>query len=177
MSLRSFLEEDHAGTLEKTRQFQTLLVNLQYEGKASRGSNLKQIGELLRFFKDEVSRHMRIEERIEFPFFKTHLPRLEFLIELLSAEHREFRRNIHALEFLWAQLARSSRASSHPKWMERFTGRAGYVANLLQGHLQEESKILYRVADRLLRGEEKKALVKKIRASRNGSSCSRRWAR
>jgi len=47
--------------------------------------------------------------------------------------------------------------------MERFTGRAGYVANLLKGHLQEESKILYRVADRLLRNEEKRALMKKIR--------------
>jgi len=163
MSLRSFLEEDHAGTLEKVNEFQNLLVNLQYEGKAWRGSNLKQIGGLLRFFKKEVGRHMRIEEEVEFPFLKTHLPRLECLIEFLSAEHREFRRNLRALEFLWAQLARNSRASSHPKWMERFTGRAGYVANFLKGHLQEESKILYRVADRLLRSEEKRALVKKIR--------------
>lgn len=173
MDLKSFLERDHTETLEKAEQFQKLLLNLQYEGKASRGHNLKQIGEMLRFFKEEVGRHMRIEEKVEFPFLETRLPRLEFLIALLTAEHREFQRNIRTLQFLWAKLARNGGRRTHPQWIERFKGRAGYLTSLLQGHLQEESRILYRLGDRLLHPDEKKALVRKIRMSKSKRSCSR----
>lgn len=167
--LEALLGEDHIETLAKAGHLQKILLHLQYEGKAARGKNLKQIDAVLRFFKHEVNGHMREEEKVIFPYLRRHVPRLEPLLSLLVSEHREFRRKIRILAFLGTRLAGPNLHFDGTRAIEKLKETGNYLVCLLKGHLQEESEILYRVADRELRVNEKERLVKKVREG------ERRW--
>ncbi len=160
--ITEFLEDHHDETLQKTRHLQDILIHLQYEGKPSFGKNLKQAREVLRFFEHEVSDHMGEEEKILFPFLQAHVPKLEPLISLLCSEHRTFKKNLGCFKFLLAELAKSKSDMNRSKIMEKVKETGNHLTYLLQSHLEEESEILYRAADRELRKDEKRELASKI---------------
>lgn len=155
------VEGDHVKILQKARRFQDALTHLQYEGKASWGKNLRRAHELSRFLSHEVNGHMGEEERIVFPFLQSHIPKLESLISLLCMEHQDFRENLTSFKSLLETLAKKD-AGQNGKLMKKLGEKGMYLIYLLQGHLQEESGILYKVADRELRGDEKREIIKKL---------------
>lgn len=158
----NLFEKDHDDTLQKTHRLEEILVHLRYEGNASLGKNVKQAREVLAFFSREVQRHMRDEERVLFPFLKTHLPRLEPLVLYLSSEHQDFRRHVTRFKFLLAKLSKRKGPRDCGEAIGKLKETGIYLVHLLRAHLQGESDILYKVADRELRQDEKKMLEKRF---------------
>lgn len=160
-SLRELLE-DSAETLEKINELQEILVNLRYEGRHQLGKNLRQVEGVLDFFNGELMEHVEFEEEVIFPFIKRHIPKLEPLILLLSSEHEEFKRNLRSFHFWLKEFSRERGPLNHGKLIEKVREAGNYLICLLQIHLEEESEILYRVADQELRSNEKRELQKQI---------------
>lgn len=156
------LENHHEETLRKADHLKEILIHLQYEGKPSLGKNLRKAGEILEFFQGEVNKHMEEEERILFPFLETHLPRLESLISLLRSEHQNFKRHASCFNFLLDRLEGEKDELEREKLIEKLRETGMYLVYLLQGHLQEESEILYRAAEQQLKSDEKKKLAKQL---------------
>lgn len=165
--LAALLERDDNLVIQKTKGLQNALIHLRFEGKASLGKNLRKISDILRFFNRDVDKHMREEEKALFPYLQNHLPKLGSLISLLQSEHREVRRNMKCFHFLLGQLIRN-RKSLHlnGEIIENLKETGSYLTCLLQGHLMEESEILYRAADHGLHPIEKENLVRKIKKCR-----------
>ena len=163
--ISGLLEDPHEETREKIRHFQKTLVHLHFEGKASRGKNMRQAREALGFFNREVSGHMDQEEKILFPFLETHLPRLGPFLSVLRAEHRDFKKKLRHFEFCLDKFAEDE-GGRPGKIMERLKETGTYLIYLLQNHLREETEVLYKIADRELRREEKSRLINRIRVLR-----------
>lgn len=157
------LGEDTEGTLHKLDELQELLLHLRYEGKHLLGKNLKRGEEVSSFFEGELSRHMALEEEVLFPFLKNHLPRLEPLILLLTSEHEEFKRCLRTFRFWLKELSQNKNPLSQGRILEEVKESGTYLTYLLESHLQEESGILYRVADEELRPGEKRELVRQAK--------------
>lgn len=155
-------EKDHDDTLQKTYRLEEILVHLRYEGKVSLGKNLKQAREVLAFFSREVQRHMADEERVLFPFLKAHLPRLEPLVHYLSSEHQDFRRQVARFKLLLSRLSKKKASLNRDKVIGKLKETGIYLVHLLRAHLQGESEILCKVADRELRQDEKKELKRRF---------------
>lgn len=156
------LLEDAAETLEKIERLREILTNLRYEGRHRLGKNLRQAEEVLDFFNGELMEHVDLEEGVVFPFIKNHIPKLEPLILLLSSEHEEFKRNLRSFEFWLNELAKGRANLDHGRLIEKARETGNYLTYLLRNHLQEESEILYRVADQELRFSEKKELRRQV---------------
>lgn len=162
-SLAEMIEGEGEDTLEKIHVLQDILVNLRYEGRHRLGKNLKEADEVLAFFNGELTEHVHLEEEVIFPFIKSHIPRLETLILMLCSEHEEFRRNLRSFKFWLGEVAKGKSNLDHGKLIEKVRETGNYLTYLLQNHLQEESEILYRVADQELRSKEKKELCSRVR--------------
>jgi len=161
--LVEIIEGDTEDTLQKIEELREILVNLRYEGRHRLGKNLKEADEVLAFFKGELADHVDLEEKVIFPFVKSHVPKLEALILMLCSEHEEFRRNLRSFEFWLDELAKGKVNLDHGRLMEKVRETGNYLTYLLQNHLQEESEILYRVADQELRSDEKRELERRVR--------------
>ena len=144
------------------------MIHLQYEGKISLGKNLREAGEILRFFKQEIEEHMVEEEKILFPFLKTHLPRLDPLMLYLSSEHQDFRRHVAWFKFFLDKLSKKQRPSDRGEAIQKLKGVGIYLIHLLRAHLQGENEILCKVADRELRQDEKKELKRRLQRESSG---------
>lgn len=162
------LLEDSAETLEKIERLQEILINLRYEGRHQLGKNLKQAEEVLDFFNGELMEHVDFEEEVIFPFIKSHIPKLEPLILLLSSEHEEFKKNLRSFEFWLNELAKGKANLDHGRLTEKVRQTGNYLTYLLQNHLQEESEVLYRIADQELRSDEKRELERRVRERLGG---------
>jgi len=172
------VEGDYRETLQKARHFQVVLTHLQYEGKASWGRNIQRARELSRFLSQEVNGHMGEEERTVFPFLQSHIPKLESLISLLCLEHQDFKKNLISFQSLLETLAKK-RSGARGRLMGKLKEKGMYLIYLLQGHLLEESGILYKVAERELRRDEKRELIRRIRVTKHPSEIKikRRYAK
>lgn len=156
------IEGDREDTLRKIRELREILVNLRYEGRHQLGKNLKAANGVLAFFKGELADHVEREEKIVFPFIQSHIPRLEPLILLLSSEHEEFRRNLRGFQFWLKELEKTKGNLDYGKLVEKVREMGNYLTYLLENHLEEESGILYRVADQELRADEKRELERRV---------------
>ena len=168
MTIVQLLGEDHGETFQKTRELEELLTGLCYEGKASLGKNLRKARELTDYFNHELKKHMGVEEKTTFPFLAAHLPKLATLISLLCTGHEEVRKNLRAFEFWIRQLAREKNSLRRGPLIEKARERGIYLIHHLENHFEEETEILYRVADQELRLKEKRELLKRVRPESNG---------
>ena len=161
--LVEILEGDYEETLEKIREFREILVNLRYEGRHRLGKNLREAREALGFFTGKLARHIEVEEKVVFPFLQRYLPKLDPLILLLGSEHEEFKKNLRSFQFWLKEAGGGKNHLDHGRLLEKVRETGNYLTYLLQNHLQEESGILYRVAENELRPGEKRELVKRVR--------------
>ena len=111
---------------------------------------------MIGFFEKEVVRHMKTEEKELFPFLQRHIPRLESVICLLSAEHEDFRRGFKTFKRLFLKLYRNPKSTLRA--MDNARGEGMRLAFLLKGHLWAEGEILHKTAWRELRPAEKRRL-------------------
>lgn len=165
------IEEGHTETLQKTDRLEEVLTNLRYEGKPSFGKNVREARELLDFFNEELIEHVAQEDEVLFPFLKTHLPKLESAIGLLQAEHEDFRKKLEGFKFLLGEVKKQDRESERAKLIEKICEQGTYLIYLLHNHIRAETEVIYKVAERELRPDEKKKLSKQVeeRANKEGS--------
>lgn len=156
------LERGHTDTLQKTSQLEKALLNLRFEGKPSLGKNLRQAEEVLEFLRNQLMRHIRLEEKVIFPFLVTHIPKLESVIHLLQGEHDEFRKNVEDFHFELAAASKAKAGSNSGKTLERVQETGTYLVYLLRNHIQAEHQSVYKVIHSELRPAEKKELARKI---------------
>ena len=163
VSLVRDLEQTHSETLEKADRFYEILIKLRYEGKVSLGKNCRDAKEVLKFFSGEHHQHMECEERIIFPFLKTHVPKLESIIHLLLAEHRDFKRNLLIFEHSIHELDKGKNDSERATILEKIKEVGTYLIYLLKSHNQFESASVYKVIDQELHPDEVEEIEKQIR--------------
>ena len=166
------LDHGHAQTFEKTDELREILTRLCHEGRVSLGKNLKEAREVLKFFKKELVDHVEKEEEAVFPFLETHLPKLQSAISLLRSEHEDFRRNLRRFQNWLAELSRKRKGTGYGKIVEKAKESGTYLTYLLQNHLQIED-VVFRIADRELRREEKMELGRLQRRKSHGARRTR----
>lgn len=159
-SIFGILEKEHKTTLDRIDEFYDALKRLRYEGKLNLGRNLAEVRGLATYFRKELDGHMREEERVLFPFLRTHIPRLEPLVALLLSEHDDFRGSLEGLEAALEDFKRHEFMKS--SLIEKICEHGTYLICLLRSHMWVESHNLYKAADRELRPDEKKSLILRI---------------
>lgn len=161
-SIVEILRRSDVETLQMAYTLQKIVTHLNYEGKPSWGKNLREGGKILHSLKRHLSCHLNEEERIVFPFLKTHIPKLEPLIAILHSEHEDLRKSLRRFQFWLGKLGKEKNKLIRRKGIERLRGMGIYLTCLLQSHAQEEIKVLYKVAEKELWEGEKKSLLQKI---------------
>ena len=168
-----FLEEDHQMTLDTLENLDMALLGLQFEGKSSRGKNLKQLRSILGFFQGRLMKHMEREEQVIFPFLESHVPKLASVIHLLEAEHEDFKKNLKGFRALLQEIFGGRNGMSRVNTINEIRKTGIYLIYLLRSHVRAESKAVYQILERELRPAEKKELVRQIAGceKRGGSRC------
>ncbi len=157
----SILEKDSKTTLRNLNKFYEVLVNLRFEGKQNVAKNMIRLRGLVSYFQEEVKAHMREEEKVLFPFLRTHIPRLEPMICLLVSEHGDFRNSLKDLNLSLSVFKKVN--SDKTRIIHQFNEQGIHLICLLRGHMSVETKTLYRAADNELRPDEKKRLIDQIK--------------
>jgi len=157
------LEQSHQETLLRTDWFYEILLKLRYEGKPSLGKNLRDAGEVLKFFHGEHSRHMSCEENIIFPFLVIHVPKLESVIGVLNADHDDFKNKLQTFKDLISELAKDKTDSDRTAILEKIREVGTYMICLLKSHNQFESASIHKVMETELHPDEIEELQKQIR--------------
>lgn len=152
------LEYHDRSILSRVDDFQNALERLTFEGKVSVGKNLSQIEHAVVFFKRDLERHMALEDKRLFPYLATHIPKLEPVLNVLQAEHEDFREGLHELDEWVRKLRRAGKVTADR--IERIKNRGCYLALLLRSHLWEESQALDKTVNRVLRADEKRELAR-----------------
>lgn len=152
------LEGAHTEVSDEIKRLEEAVHNLQFEGKASLGRNLKQIRAALTFFSSSLVKHIELEEKVLFPFLGSHIPKLESVIHLLIAEHEDFKRNYEDLGLFIDSLTDQTSEVDRTKMIKKIQETGTYMVYLLKNHLRVEDKGVYGVAQQELRAEEKKEL-------------------
>lgn len=156
--------------LSELKRLEGALKNLQFEGRASRGENAKELDSILRFFKEELSAYIEAEEKIFFPFLESHLPKLGSILQVLSAEHAEIQRNLNDLARLARMVPNAKSEAKRSRQMSEIWEKGTYVIYLLRLHLRVEEKSVYEVAARELRMGEKAKLLAVLKEKEECSS-------
>lgn len=157
------LEQSHQETLLKTNGFQEILLKLRYEGKPSVGKNLRDADQVLKFFHGEHSRHMNCEENVIFPFLIIHVPKLEAVIDVLRADHHDFKNKLQLFENLIGELAKDRTDSDRAAILEKIREVGTYMIYLLRSHNQFESVSIHKVMQTELHTDEIEELQNQIR--------------
>lgn len=142
--------------------FHEALINLRYEGRAALAKNLACIEHLLRFVRRNVIKHVEFEEFAAFPFLKTHIPKLEGVIQLLRSEHEDLVWSCQRFEFLIKEFSASAKTKACGRSLEKLEDAGAYLRHLLQSHMRVESQSIYKMAERELHLQEKQGLKKLI---------------
>ncbi len=141
--------------MEKTNQLDEVLTHLRYEGKVQLGKNTEELEKLVAYFKKQLLTHVKKEEAV-FSFLHTRIPKLDPLLHLLQAEHKELKVNIEVLEFLSRDLAQEKGDAHRIQIIEKLKEKGTYLIYFLRHHLQVEEEGIYMAADKDLKKEEKK---------------------
>lgn len=157
------LERRRAKTLEALERVNRALIGFRYEGKPSFGKNISQTKKVFKLFNSELRAHLRIEDKVLFPFAESHLPKLELLIRLLRAEHDDLKKRVSYFSSLFKKVPAGNSAHEYSGWVRRVSDTGTYAAHLLKHHLKVRSKGIDRVVLRELRPDEKRELGDRIR--------------
>lgn len=157
ISIFDAFECDQKVAFKKLNDLYDVLQRLRYEGKIQTGKNSRELSRLLVFFKEDLIAHIREEEKVLFPFLKTHIPKLEPVIRLLLSEHEDCRETLKELLRSYHQFETSR--GRKPGVVHQIYEQGIYFICLVRSHLWVESQNLYKVADRELHVAEKKRIV------------------
>ena len=153
------IEQDHKECLQRTDELFEAMSNLRFEGKAALGRNTQDIRKILDFLQGNFVPHMKLESVI-FSYLEMHIPRLESIIKILLAEHKELKVNLEVLQFLLGDLLEEKSESRRPQTIEKLKDKATYFIYLLRNHIQAEDESIYKALEQELHRDEKEELFK-----------------
>ncbi len=157
--LHEILQNGTDKTLKKVQGLEKILNHLRFEGKASLGKSLKEAREIQIFFAKDLARHIPFEEGVVFPFFKTHVPRVEPMIWLLQEEHQDLSIYLKTFKTGLDELSKAKKGRERIRILDKVLVTGNYLIYLLRNHLHTEKKYLCRIVDRELKENEKKKLA------------------
>src|SRR3989344_521546 len=159
MSLNQAYDE----VLENVGYLEEALIGLRYEGKALRGKNLKKVHDVLEFLDVKLAPFVILEEEIIFPFIEAHIPRMNSLVCLLKAQHKELKENLERFKSLFGKLDHENFDAENGKVLEKLRGQGTYLVHLIRHDIQVKSQSIYKIAGRELREDEKEELEEKAK--------------
>ena len=158
------LQQEHKEALEKTNQLDEVLTHLRFEGKVQLGKNTDDLERLIAYFKKQLLTHVKKEEAV-FSFLQTRIPKLDPLLHLLQAEHKELKVNIEVLEFLSHDLSQEKGDAHRIQIIEKLKEKGTYLIYFLRHHLQVEEEGVYLAIDKDLKKDEKKEVARLLQIS------------
>lgn len=159
----SLLEKNRASTIRILNGMSDVLIGFRNETKSSFDRNIQKTKSILRLLRAELLKHYQFEEKILFPFAKSHLPKLEPMIHFLEAEHRNFKENTKQLSDLLNHSAKVKTNGKSGAWIQKINEAGAYFIYLLRHHLEVRCEGIDKVIDHELRGYEKKELVNRFK--------------
>jgi len=161
-SFTKHIEETDADALQKTDELHEILIRLRCEGKPSLEMNTKNLRRILKFFKKDLLDHMQVEEKVLFPFLERHVPRLEWTIRLLCAEHYDFKRDLNIFEHLLKRLGKEKSLQARTILIQKLHETGIMLIYLLRHHIEVESKGIFEAISVELNRREKEELERQV---------------
>lgn len=157
----STFEQEHEDILALSEKLDTDITNLRYEGKVNFSKNIHSVEKTLTAFCEKLIPHMKLED-VVFAYLDTHVPKLDPVIRLLQAEHKELHLGLEMLQFLRREIAEEKNETKRTQAVERLRDKGTYVIYFLRNHMQAEKESIYAVIQKDLKKEEQKELQRRI---------------
>ncbi len=155
----SCFQKDHQEFLQKSESLHQVFKNICYEGKLLLGRNLRRAGCLLQFFETRFIRHLEAEEKVLYPFIKTHIPRYAAVILFFHREHKDLQETLGELRQVVEKLRANQNHLRNKKLVETIQWKGAYFNHLLRSHIKTETETVLYAFDKELRREERQELL------------------
>ena len=155
-------KDEKKAVFEKLDQLENALYSLQYEGKLFSSGHIKKAEEAVCFLKKKYAVHIRLDDRVIFPFLEKHIPGLRPVLLYLKAERREFQEGFKIFEKTLLELKKDNNSVIRHKIIERLKDKGIYLICLVRSHIQLEEQSVYNSILQELHKGEKNALMQKI---------------
>ncbi len=169
-----FFEKEAAKIINEAARLHKVLVHLRYEGKPTRGKNLKAAKSSILSFSKILKGHRELQEKVVFPYLRVHIPKHDPAIRFFCADHRAIRRDKEKLRSL---IGRASKKLLEAGKFRGIQKKGAYLAGLVRHHLELERKSVLKAIRNELRPEEKKEIFGKVTFWLRKSSMRRRRAK
>ncbi len=160
----SLLERDRRSTARVLDCVSDILIGLRYEDRPWFDKNIiKKAKKVLQLLHAELFHHCCVEEKIVFPFAKSHLPKLESVIRFLEAEHQDFKKHVRHLNHLFNHPSNMSAGEESGAWIQKVNEAGNYFIYLLRRHLEVRHENIDKAIDQELREDEKRELANRLK--------------
>lgn len=167
------LKEDHRGTLLKLELMEHALLYLRQSAEEVTPERVKIEKKLLKDLSvaldKEIGLHFKKEEEALFPVLAEYIGKEYGPIEAIIREHEK----ICAAFLHWKKIAPAFCRSDAPidEAVRKAVIDPGLrLVSLLRQHMEKENQILYEISETSLTGDEKKEVMRRIRALSTGLS-------
>ncbi|OGZ98737.1 MAG: hypothetical protein A3C07_04610 [Candidatus Sungbacteria bacterium RIFCSPHIGHO2_02_FULL_47_11] len=157
-----FLRNEKKVVLKNLDQLEKALYSLQYESKISSSEHIKKAEEVMLFLKNKYTAHIKLDDRIIFPFLEKHVPRLTPILLYLKAERGEFQEELKVFEKTLLELKRDNKGALRYGIIERLKDKGIYLICLIRSHIQLEEQGVYESLTRGLKPAERSDLLAQI---------------
>lgn len=152
------LLDDHEEFLEKLSELEAVLDEMMNTREANDG-NRELLDEAVRFFEDELLPHFRSEDEIVLPPLEAAIGRFGTLVNVVSYEHEEIRREIAKL-----REARGDLETAQNPWpaIQELNRHGIFTIQFLWDHFRKEKGSLFPTARKSLPPDQLTQIVRQL---------------
>jgi hemerythrin-like domain-containing protein len=168
------LVECHEEILTHLRIFESVLIDLERNGRQAVGRQQENISKTFEFFHTHVALHTRDEEDGLFPLLEPKLQRRPVLhphfdrtpIEAIQEQHRNAEAETQRLEILNNKIQSEQDDSRLAHLIVEFVKRGRVLIAFYHEHIRGENTAVFPLAERLLTEDEKRRIATIMNAHR-----------
>ncbi len=160
--IRVFLEKNQVIILQKANQLLNCSQSLPYVGKACLEVNLQKLCKMAEEIKNKLLLYIRLDEKIVFPFFEAHIPRLSPLIHIFQEENKEIKKSLRKINQTLKSIYSAENAKEQKLCIESVGEKIAFFYYLIQSHFEIEKKSLYMCIDQELHSDEQSLLFRNL---------------
>lgn len=152
------LLDDHGDFVDKLTELEATLDEMMALREAS-DANREVLDEALRFFDDELLPHMKLEDEVVLPPLEAKIGRFGSLVNVVSYEHDEIRREVEKFRGARAELERS-----RDGWpaIQELNRHGIFTIQFLWDHFRKEKGSLFPTARERLSPAELDVIRRKL---------------
>jgi hemerythrin-like domain-containing protein len=171
-----FFRDTHKLVLRTCAELEQLLNDAESRGVFASFAAKEEWNAVFEFFLKAAPQHERDEERFLFPMITAKLPRMGFQqpdapIRFLVEGHQVLQRNMEALVRDWEDFRKKPRDDAslersheqHAKADAAFIASGRELVSMYRDHVAVEEERVYSVADKVLTGTDRLALLSSLR--------------